>query len=35
VAQGPFVMNDAEGIRRAIEDFRAGRMGTLERSAGR
>jgi redox-sensitive bicupin YhaK (pirin superfamily) len=35
VAQGPFVMNDSEGIRRALDDFRAGRMGTLERSAGR
>jgi len=35
VAQGPFVMNDREGVRRAIDDFRAGRMGTRERSAGR
>lgn len=33
VAQGPFVMNTADEIRQAIQDYRSGRMGSLSAKA--
>jgi redox-sensitive bicupin YhaK (pirin superfamily) len=35
VARGPFVMSDAEQLRRAIADYQSGRMGRLEPATSR